>query len=72
MWMRIHVHLTFEVLHNVQEDIVNIRPVMKLDFDGIQVAKCIRDIELTISSCAQTLRHGLGSCLDVIWLLCRR
>jgi hypothetical protein len=71
MWMRRHVHLAFEVLHDVQEDIVNIRTVMELNFDSIEVAKCVRDIELTIGSCVQILRHGLGSCLDVILLLCR-
>lgn len=48
--MRMDVRLTLKVLHNIQKDIVNIRAVMELDFDGVEVAKCIRDIELTIGS----------------------
>jgi len=71
MWMRMDLHLTLEVFHNVQEDIVDIRAVMELDFDGIEVAKRVRDIKLTIGSTVQTLRHGLEGRLDVILLLCR-
>ena len=30
--------------------IVDIRPLMELDLDGIEVAKCIRDIELAVNA----------------------
>jgi hypothetical protein len=42
--MRMDSHLALKVLHDVQENIVDIRPQMELDLDGIGVAKCIRDI----------------------------
>jgi len=67
----IDAHLTFEILHYIQKDIVDIRAVMELDFDGIEVAKRIRDVELTIGNTINILRRGLDSCLDVILLLCR-
>jgi hypothetical protein len=70
MWTRIDVHLTLEVFHNIQKNIVNIRAVMELDFDGIEVAKRIRDIELTIGNAIHTLRRRLGSWLDVILPFC--
>ena len=72
MWTRIDVHLTLEVLHNIQKDIVNVRAVMELDFDGVEVAKCIRDIELTIgnANAIHILRRRLGSWLDVILPFC--
>lgn len=63
-------HLTLEVFHNIQKNIVNIRAVMELDFDGIEVAKRIRDIELTIGNAIHTLRRRLGSWLDVILPFC--
>lgn len=71
MWTRINLHLTLEVLHDIQEDVVDIGAVMELDFDGIEVAKRVRDIELTIGSTVRILRHGLRSCVDVILPLCR-
>ena len=61
MWTRIDVHLTLEVLHNIQKYIVNIRAVIELDFDGVEVAKRIRDIELTIGNAIHILRRRLGS-----------
>ncbi len=70
MWTRIYVRLTLEILHNIQEDIVDIRAVMKLDFDSIEVAKRIRDIELTIGNAIHILQHRLGSWLDVILSFC--
>jgi hypothetical protein len=70
MWTRIDVHLTLEVLHNIQKDIVNIRAVMELDFDGVEVAKRIRDIELTIGKAIHALRRNLGSWLDVVLPFC--
>jgi len=70
MWTRIDVRLALEVLHNIQKDIVNIRAVMELDFDGVEVAKRIRDIELTIDSAIHVLQCRLGSWLDVILLFC--
>jgi hypothetical protein len=70
MWMRIDVHLAPEVLHNIQKDIVNIRAVMELDFDGVEVAKRILDIELTISNAIHVLRRRLESWLDVILRFC--
>ena len=70
MWTRIDVHLTLEVLHNIQKDIVDIRAVMELDFDGVEVAERIRHIELTIGSTIHILRHGLESWLDVILSFC--
>jgi hypothetical protein len=42
---------------------------MELDFDGIEVAKRVRDIQLTISN-DQILEHGLGRYFDVILLFC--
>jgi len=42
--MRMDSHLALKVLHDVQENIVDIRPLMELDLDGIEVAKCICDI----------------------------
>ena len=45
---------------------------MKLDFDGIEIAERVCDIELTIGGTVQILRHGLGNCLDAILPLCRR
>jgi two-component SAPR family response regulator len=70
MWTRIDVHLTLEVLHNIQKDIVNIRAVMELDFDGVEVAKRIRDIEQRIGNAIHVLRRRLGSWLDVILPFC--
>jgi hypothetical protein len=42
--MRMDSHLALKVLHDVQENIVDIRPLMELDLDSIEVAKCIHDI----------------------------
>ena len=70
MWWGIDVHLALEVLHNIQKDIVNIGAVMELDFDGVEVAKRICDIELTIDSAINTLLRRLGSWLDVILPFC--
>ena len=70
MWARIDVHLTLEVFHYIQKNIVNIRAVMELDFDGIEVAKRIRDIELTIGNAINVLRRKLGNWVDVILPFC--
>jgi hypothetical protein len=70
MWTRIDVHLTPEVLHNIQKDIVDIRAVMELDFDGVEVAKRIRDIEQRIGNSIHVLRRKLRSWLDVILPFC--
>jgi hypothetical protein len=70
MWTRIDVRLALEVLHNIQKNIVNIRAVIELDFDRVEVAKRIRDIELTIGSAIHILQRGLGSWLDVILPFC--
>lgn len=70
MWTRIDVHLTLEVLHDIQKDIVNIGAVIKLDFNGVEVAKRIGDIELTIGGAIHILRRRLGSRLDVILPFC--
>jgi hypothetical protein len=70
MWTRIDVHLTPEVLHNIQKDIVDIRAVMELDFDGVEVAKRIRDIEQRSGNSIHVLRRKLGSWLDVILPFC--
>ena len=70
MWTRIDVHLSLEVSHNIQKDIVNIRAVVELDFDGVEVAKRVRDIELMIGSAIHILRRRLGSWLDVILPFC--
>jgi hypothetical protein len=69
--MRMDSHLALKVLHNVQENIVDIRPLMELDLDGIEVAKCIRDIELAVNATVQTLRRRLRSRLQAILFLCR-
>jgi hypothetical protein len=42
--MRMDSHLALKVLHDVQENIVDIRLQMELDLDSIEVAKCIHDI----------------------------
>ena len=70
MWTRIDVHLTLDVRRNIQKDIVNIRAVIELDFDGVEVAKCIRDIEWTIGNSIHALRRRLGSWLNVILPFC--
>jgi hypothetical protein len=69
IWMRMDSHLALKVLHDVQENIVDIRPLMELDLDGIEVAKCIRDIELAVNATVQTLQWRLRSHLRVMLFL---
>jgi hypothetical protein len=47
--------LDSEVLHNIQEDVVNINALVELDFDNVEVAKRIRDIELMIGNAIHIL-----------------
>src|SRR6266850_2077888 len=69
--MRIDLHLALEVLHDVQENVVDIRAFMKLDLDGIEVAKRVRNIELTVDATVQILRRELSCRLQLILPLCR-
>jgi hypothetical protein len=68
--MKIDLHLALEVLHDIQKNVVDIRAFMKLDLDGIEVAKRVRNIELTVYATVQTLRRGLSCRLQVILPLC--
>jgi hypothetical protein len=43
---------------------------MEFDFDGVEVAKRIRDIELTIGNAIHILRRKLGSWLEVVLRFC--
>lgn len=65
------LHLTLEVLHYIQKHIIDIRSVVELNLDSIEIAKRIGDIELTIGSTILILWHGLGGHLYVNLLLRR-
>lgn len=60
--------MTFEVLHSLQENVVDVGAVTKLKFGGIEIAKSVRgDIEPTIGSTVHILWNGTESCLDVVF-----
>ena len=65
-------HLTLKIFHNIQENVIHIRPVMELDLHGIQVAKSVSHVELTVRRAVLILWSGLGGIWVGLLLYCKQ
>ena len=63
--------MTLEVFHDIQENVIHIRPVIELDLHGIQVAESISHIELKVHCTILVLWHRLRDIWVCLLLYCK-